>query len=853
MKLTLTIVGTAVVCWLIVGGGDQASARPNFSFPDNPASPRGSLKPAFDFPNSGLEVHKINRMALTVTNNGFFGNGYLPGGVLDPETGLPAMACEYPINSDIEYLWVGGLWIGAVIGRDTMVSTGAEGYYDIIEFWPEAGDKGRMLRRSIQPFSLNFSSDAISEEDIVAAYTDTFTSPSLVATDPIDNRPHVPLNVEVTQRTFAWSYPYADDFILFDFGIRNIGRFPLKQMYIGIVVDADAYHLSQAWGADSWLDDICGYRETIPSPITPGYADSIRVAWVADNDGDPVGSSFNFTSTTGVTATRVIRTPSDSLEYSFNWWVTGYSSNLDWGPRQVTDDKPYRNFGPNFGTPLGDKNKYYMLRTREFDYDQLECAVSHTGDGWLPPAGDAVDYANGHNSIYLFSFGPFNVSPDSTLPVTLAYIGGEDFHHNPDAFTDIFNPFNPYPFMNQLDFDNLGLNSIWAEWIYDNPGYDTDGDGDSGKYRWVIDTIGYEETPDPSDSLRLDSTRVWVKGDGVPDFRGASPPPSPDLRVIPGFGKLTLRWNGQISENYVDVFSGMKDFEGYKIYYGEDNRYTDFVLLAVYDVRDYNRHRFDPDRERWEVSLAPLSFDTLQIIYGAGFEPELYTEQTPMEPGNPRNVDNLYTYFTPQFWNQSDLGNPLGIHKVYPNADPADLADTTEDGFHRYYEYEYTIERLSPSRPLYVSVTAFDYGSRMHRLSTLESSVLANATLAYPLTSTEDVEARGLGVIVYPNPYRIDGGYARAGYENRDRTRSAERARAIHFANLPKICTIRIYTLSGDLVQHIDHYRPDGGPDAQHEEWNMLSRNTQAITTGIYIWSVISDMGEQLGKLVIIK
>ena len=58
---------------------------------------------------------------------------------------------------------------------------------------------------------------------------------------------------------------------------------------------------------------------------------------------------------------------------------------------------------------------------------------------------------------------------------------------------------------------------------------------------------------------------------------------------------------------------------------------------------------------------------------------------------------------------------------------------------------------------------------------------------------------------------------------------------------------------SGDLVQEIDHYRPDGGPDAQHETWNMLSRNTQAITTGIYIWVVTSEMGEQIGKLVIIK
>ena len=59
--------------------------------------------------------------------------------------------------------------------------------------------------------------------------------------------------------------------------------------------------------------------------------------------------------------------------------------------------------------------------------------------------------------------------------------------------------------------------------------------------------------------------------------------------------------------------------------------------------------------------------------------------------------------------------------------------------------------------------------------------------------------------------------------------------------------------MSGDLVQQIDHYYPGGGPESQHERWNLISRNTQAVVTGIYIWHVSSEMGEQMGKLVIIK
>jgi hypothetical protein len=817
----------------------QLAARPDFQFPETGS---GFPKPTAYLPNLSLEVHKINRMALTVTNNGFIGTGYYLSNPIDPETGMTAMSCEYPINSNIEYLWVAGLWLGAVVGRDTLVSTSAEGYYYVVEFWPDEGESGNTIRRSTQPFSRYYSQEAVSEEDVIAVFTDTITDPTLAVMDPWDNRYHQPLNVEVRQKSYAWSYPYAEDFVLFDYEINNIGRFPLKQAYIGLVVDADAYHISKQWGYMSWEDDICGFKKTIPSPIWPGYEDSIMVAWVTDNNGDPNGYTFDYTSTTGVTATRVIRTPSDSLEYSYNWWATRYTSSSDWGPRQVTDDKPYRDFGSRLGTPLGDRNKYYMLSTREFDYDLLECAVPHTDQSWLPPPPNANLFADGHNAIYLFSFGPFDVEPGEILPVTLAYIGGEDFHHNPRAFNEKFDPQNPYPYMRQLDFSDLGLNSIWAEWIYDNPGFDTDGDGDSGQAQWYVNSTG------------TDSTYSFYKGDGVPDFRGAAPPPSPKLRLIPGFGKLTLRWNGQITENFYDVFSGQKDFEGYKIYYGEDNRSTDFVFVASYDRLDYQVHVFYALQRRWEIMEIPLTYDSLVTLYGPNFDPETYnSEQNPTEQRTGINPTGRPTYFTPQYWNMSELDDPYGVHKPYPHANLSDSSDTTEDGFHRYYEYEYVLDNLAPAKPLWISVTAFDYGSRMHMLSALESSVLQNATYGWPLASNEEVESEGLEVIVYPNPYRIDGGYARAGYENRDRIRSAERTRAIHFANLPRICTIRIYTLVGDLVREIKHYRPDSGPEAQQETWNMLSRNTQMITTGIYIWSVTSEMGEQIGKLVIIK
>jgi hypothetical protein len=115
------------------------------------------------------------------------------------------------------------------------------------------------------------------------------------------------------------------------------------------------------------------------------------------------------------------------------------------------------------------------------------------------------------------------------------------------------------------------------------------------------------------------------------------------------------------------------------------------------------------------------------------------------------------------------------------------------------------------------------------------------------------VEAYNLDVYVYPNPYRVDAGYTEDGYENRKANVIADRARRIHFANLPNVCIISIYTPDGDLVRKLRHNYPEGGPEAMHETWDLINRNVQAVESGLYYWVVESDQRTQIGKLVIIK
>ena len=803
-------------------------------------------------------AHNRGNIRLAVANNGTFGT--FGQTIIDPFSGEPLPSCEYPRGSDMVFLWVAAIWIGAIVEGDTLVSCGSEDFYTTSELWPDAPELGGEFEYgSIDPASkfYNPKIDAYSEEDILAEYYDTDVNPSRTGRDATDNREHIPLGVKVSQRSMAWSYDYADDFILFDYNVKNIGTERLRRVFIGIWVDGDTWHITRN-NTEGWTDDISGFYRTHPAPEGCDFIDTVNIAWHADNDGDPVPadnpSSWDYRSPLGVVGTRVVRTPSDSLAYSFNWWIINYEdASLDFGPRmRGTGDSPFRSFGARLGTPEGDRNKYYVMSHPEFDYDLMDLAVDHSFDGWLPPPTLADTWARGYDCRYLLSFGPFDIEPGQSLPLSFAWVGGEDFHVDPADFHNTFDPDNPETYYSQLDFSNLALNARWASWVYDNPGVDTDGDGYRGKARVCL-------PPDAVDTTSADSS--WYEGDGVPDFRGAGPPPAPRLRVVPSMGKLAVRFNGFYSETTRDVFTNRVDFEGYRVYSALDDRPSSFSIVASYDRDNYSRIQWieEAGRAGWVRDEVPYSLEELRIMYDdPEFDPLHYTR------ANPIKLDGVPAYFEAQDHNQSDLSDPNGIHKVYPEAvdpgtdsslwQPDDLVNDHGTPLPKYYEYEYVLDDLLPSVPYFVAVTAFDYGSPKSGLESLETKPENNYAEDYPQASVEQVEAEGLDVYVIPNPYRLDGGYIEQGFENRTRDiADPNRARRLQFFNLPKVCKISIYSLDGDLITSWDHDFPEGGPTSMHSNWNLITRNSQMVVSGLYYWVVESDQRTQIGKVAIIK
>jgi hypothetical protein len=207
---------------------------------------------------------------------------------------------------------------------------------------------------------------------------------------------------------------------------------------------------------------------------------------------------------------------------------------------------------------------------------------------------------------------------------------------------------------------------------------------------------------------------------------------------------------------------------------------------------------------------------------------------------------------------QYDLVDSVGYNTglgVVALAEPETL-----DG--RAYHYKFTNDNLLNGWQYLFAVTAFDRGDPANNLESLESSKLLSLGRAFPGPNSDDAQE----VAVFPNPYR-----ASSLWDGRGDDGIHERSRLLYFANLPDRCTIKIYTLAGDLVDTIEHdgisysggdinwydqYAPgdrvfSGGIHA----WDLVTKSDQALATGMYLFTVENINSGELsrGKFVVIK
>lgn len=158
--------------------------------------------------------------------------------------------------------------------------------------------------------------------------------------------------------------------------------------------------------------------------------------------------------------------------------------------------------------------------------------------------------------------------------------------------------------------------------------------------------------------------------------------------------------------------------------------------------------------------------------------------------------------------------------------------------------YTFTDDKVALGYSYYYSITSFDTGHDSWVVNgdpvvSLESSLFSNRKGPFS-TTLRPTDGSVDQVTVVPNPF----------YRSSVATGVTGTERDILFLNLPAKCTLRIFTVRGDLVKTIHHNNPLSGKIV----WNQISDFGQFVKSGMYFFHVESENGDvNRGKFAIIK
>jgi len=167
-----------------------------------------------------------NKLGMTVTNYGFFGNNFTSR----------SASLEYPLGSGYEHMSRAGLWIGAraladtgaFIGVSTAIIDGIQGNASATE--TEFSPLGDVItERSRLANSRVFSPDAISDQDLICTYTDAVPKPAIGN----QRERHTPLNVRIRQVMLGFTLRAAESFEVARMVITNDGA-ALEDVWLGM-------------------------------------------------------------------------------------------------------------------------------------------------------------------------------------------------------------------------------------------------------------------------------------------------------------------------------------------------------------------------------------------------------------------------------------------------------------------------------------------------------------------------------------------------------------------------------------------------------------------------------------------
>jgi len=234
------------------------------------------------------KMHDVGKVRQLITNMGTLWGA---------STNYPGLIySEFPPNSFEEHLGEGGIWVGAIVNNDTLVSV-ASSWNSSFEFYPgpDPADSVWVVRNG-ETVDIPWwpgSYQGVSDQDFVTKYSDyNLTN--------IAN--HTPMYVDVLQTSYAWASPPLDEVIIYTYRVIPT-RYDLKDAYIALWVDGNVGFRGDTW--DFALDDYSEYYHDLKLGVSldnPGGVDGMAVS--------PIG--FRIYPPSDVSA--------DDLRWTFNWY-----------------------------------------------------------------------------------------------------------------------------------------------------------------------------------------------------------------------------------------------------------------------------------------------------------------------------------------------------------------------------------------------------------------------------------------------------------------------------------------------------------------------------------------------------
>ena len=330
-------------------------------------------------------------------------------------------------------------------------------------------------------------------------------------------------------------------------------------------------------------------------------------------------------------------------------------------------------------------------------------------------------------------------------------------------------------------------------------------------------------------------------------YQGFTPPSKPKAHAVTDQGKVKLYWNDR-AESALDVVTGYSDFEGYKIYKSLDDGQTwGNADDMIYDTDGI----FVGWRPLAQYDLSAEQ-DSLHCSYSNNYdcEPELsrghsISGQDPYYPwfslGEDTGLDiirlqepyivkgDTFTYMIEDYdvidgmeYTYSVVAYDMGLEPPYST-----VYNPIGNG-----EFQAVLDTNYSNPDKWASPDGYASIENSKGTTVLDK----NYVQVYPgVTPQNDLRK----IEVVPNPYIV-----------RSNFKESEYSRLIRFTNLPQKCNIKIYTVTGEFVQLIDHENLTSG----NAWWDLRSENNQVVAPGLYIYYVESDNGEEhIGKFAVIR